>query len=47
MKKEKEGKRLSLADFKINKIKEPKELDKLMGGVAADCHASSPSADPL
>ncbi len=31
-------KRLSLADFKVTKMESQNEIDKLIGGAAADCH---------
>ncbi len=31
-------KRLSLADFKVTKIESRNEIDKLIGGAAAECH---------
>jgi hypothetical protein len=31
-------KRLSLADFKVSKVENQNEIDKLVGGAAAACH---------
>ncbi|MCZ8284159.1 MAG: hypothetical protein O9353_01780 [Bacteroidia bacterium] len=31
-------KRLSLADFKVSKVENQNEIDKLIGGAAAECH---------
>ena len=31
-------KRLTLADFKVTKIESQNEIDKLIGGAAAECH---------
>lgn len=33
-----ENKRLTLADFKLNKFESKNEIDKLLGGAAAACH---------
>lgn len=30
--------RLSLADFKVSKVENQNEIDKLIGGAAAACH---------
>lgn len=38
MKNTKETTRLSLEDFKMKKIESKKEIDKMMGQAAADCH---------
>jgi hypothetical protein len=34
-------KRLSLADFKVSKVENQNEIDKLVGGAAAACHLVS------
>jgi|GEM_PF-3573532 len=31
-------KRLTLEDFKLNKLENSNEIDKLLGDAAADCH---------
>ena len=37
----KNTKRLTLADFKVTKIESQNEIDKLIGGAAAECHNAS------
>lgn len=39
----KESKRLSLENFKVNKIESQNEMDKLMGTAAAQCHPGDPT----
>jgi hypothetical protein len=43
----KKNQRLSLADFKMNKLENKNEIDKLLGGLAAACHETcNPMAEP-
>lgn len=36
--------RLSVEDFKLNQLQNMTEIEKLMGGVAADCHITQTDA---
>ena len=36
--------RLSIEDFKLNQLQNKTEIEKLMGGTAADCHITQTDA---